>query len=371
MFQKARDTSYLESTSVLQLLIRWWKPLTIVTLSAALASLIFSGPAFIRPKFRSTVIFFPAASNSISNAILETSVADKRDLLAFGAEEQAEQMLQILNSDEIRQTIIEKYDLIHHYDIDLSKAFPQTRLIEEFRDNISFSRTEYMSVRIDVLDHDPVIAASIANDIASLLDTMKTKIQRSRANSALNIAKLAYLDKENEIQAKEDSLSSIRKKGVMDFRNQSTIWSEEYARAFANFNNEKASLSVLEMHLPGNDTAVINTKARIEGASARMNTLQEQLNRLAEYGGASVSLNEELTLARKELAQLKEQYKRSEIDATQNISHTFIVNHAVAAEKKSYPTRWLIILIATSAAFILALSVILLKEKIKETEYKF
>ncbi|MBP6334191.1 MAG: hypothetical protein KA444_01870 [Bacteroidia bacterium] len=371
MFQKARETAYLESTSVFILLLRWWKPLLVVTLLAALAALIFSGPAFITPKYRSTVIFFPAAGNSISSAILETTGSEKQDVLAFGAEEEAEHMLQILNSDEIREIIFQKYDLRNHYGIDPEKEFPITRLMEEYRDNITFSRTEFMSVRIEVLDKDPAMASAIANDIAALLDTMKTRIQQSRAKAALQIVEQAYFEMTEAIRKKEDSLLLLREAGVMDFKNQSLIWNEEYANAFSTFSNEKASLEVLKKYKSENDTMIINTKARIEGADSRMKNLQLKLNQLARYGGASVSLNEELTMERKELSGLKEQYNRLKIDATQNLSHTFIVNHAEKAEKKSYPTRWLIVLIATIGSFFLALSIILIRERLKEIDFKY
>ena len=96
MFQKARETAYLESTSLLILIFRWKKPLGIMVLLALIASTIFSGSWFIAPKYKSTVIFFPTSTNSLSKAILEETGSEKQDILAYGEEEQAEQMLQIL-----------------------------------------------------------------------------------------------------------------------------------------------------------------------------------------------------------------------------------------------------------------------------------
>lgn len=370
MFQKARETAYLESTSLLVLLIRWRKPLLIVTAIAALASYVFSGPAFITPKFKSSVVFFPSATNSVSKAIMEETNSDKQDILAFGEEEQAEQMLQILNSDEIREAIISKYNLMQHYEIDPSQEYPLTQLNEQYKENINFSRTEFMSVRIEVLDKDPEIAANIANDIASLLDSMKTKIQRSRAQAALAIMEEAYADKKASMKLKEDSLMTLREKGVMDFKNQSIIWNEEYAKSFSMFNNETAMLQVLEKYKPANDTTIINTKARIRGAEARTEMLQSKLKLLADYGGASVSLNEELTLDRAELSRLKDQYDKLRVDASQNLTHKFIVNKAVKAEKKSYPVRWLIMLVSIFGCFLVSLVVILGVERLKELQYK-
>ena len=106
MFQKARESAYLESTSLLILMVNWRKPLIIIFLITLISSFIFSGEIFILPKYRSSVIFFPSATNSVSKALLEESNSEKQDILAFGEEEQAEQMLQILNSDEIRELIM-------------------------------------------------------------------------------------------------------------------------------------------------------------------------------------------------------------------------------------------------------------------------
>gem|GEM_PF-5481059 len=46
---------------------------------------------------------------------------------------------------------------------------------EEFSDKISFERTQFMSVRISVLDQDPQMAADIANAIVDLLDRVKSR----------------------------------------------------------------------------------------------------------------------------------------------------------------------------------------------------
>ncbi|HRH65043.1 MAG TPA: hypothetical protein PLU53_01970 [Bacteroidia bacterium] len=370
MFQKARETAYLESTSFLVLLIRWRKPLIIVTIVTALAAYFFSGPGFITPKFRSSVVFFPSATNSVSKAILEETNSEKQDILAFGEEEQAEQMLQILNSDEIREAIISKYNLFGHYNINPDQDYPMTALMEEFKDNINFTRTEFMSVRIDVLDKDPVMAANIANDIAALLDSMKTKIQRSRAIAALSIVEEAYKDKMSAMKLKEDSLTKLRELGVMDFKNQSIIWNEEYAKSNSIFNNEMAMLSVFEKYKPAGDTSILNTRGRLKGAESRLKYLESKLHLLAEYGGASVSLNEELALERVELSKLKEQYNKLRVDASQNLTHKFVVNKAIKAEKKCYPVRWLILLVSVAGVFLLSLVVILAFERLKEVQYK-
>ncbi|CAN5402874.1 hypothetical protein BH11BAC1_BH11BAC1_08940 [soil metagenome] len=370
MFQKARETAYLESTSIFVTVVKWRKPLLITVLAAAVASCIFSSTYFIKPKYKSTVIFFPTASTSISRAIMDDNISDKQDLLAFGEEEQAEQMLQILNSDDIRNIIIEKYELMKHYGINPQSEFPQTQLISEFEDNISFRQTEYLSIRIDVLDTDPKMAASIANDISALVDSMKTKIQRERASEALLIMEQEYNRKLAQINTMEDSLKWLRGKGIMDYSNQSIIWTEEYAKSFSSFSNETATLKVLEKYRTENDSSIVNTKARISGAEARTKMLQSKLDDLAQFGGANMSLGEQLIIERKDLNILKVQYDKLRVDVMQNLPHKFIVNKAVEAEKKSYPIRWLIVAISVFCSFIIALIAILIIERSKEISYR-
>lgn len=369
MFQKARESTYLESSSLLFLLVRWRKPLTIVLLTTLITAFVFSGPYFITPKFKSSVIFFPSSTNSISKAILEETTSEKQDILAFGEEEQAEQMLQILNSDDIRTSIISKYDLYNHYEIDKTDPYPVTRLYERFDENISFSRTEFMSVRIDVLDTDPQLAANIANDIASLLDSMTIKIQHSRAEEAYQIMKSAYEDKLLSLKMKEDSLMELRILGVMDFKTQNEILSSEYTRASTVLANETASLTVLKEYRDLNDTSVVNTMARIKGADARIKYLQKQLDNLAKYGGASLSLNQQIDIDREELARIRKQYEKVTLDVNHNMTPKFIVNKAEKAEKKSYPVRWLIIVVSISVTFLLTIVTLLIIERVREIKY--
>jgi uncharacterized protein involved in exopolysaccharide biosynthesis len=366
MFQKARESAYLESTSLLMTFVRWRKPLLVVVLVSAVASFIFSGPSFIHPKYKSTVVFFPAAATSVAKAVLETNPGE---LVAFGEETQMEQMLQILNSDEIRSIIIKKYDLMKHYRIDPSSTYPQTTLYHEYDDNINYEPTKYLSVQINVLDENPQWAADIANDIASLLDSVKNRMQRERLQQAMKIVEQEYQYKLALVTGERDSLKTLRELGLMDYGNQANIYNEEYAKSFSSYNNDIAALPELEKYRGEDDTLVVNTRARIKGAASRMKNLQTKLDLLAKYGGTNISLNEDLGMQVGELNKLKLQYQKLKIDAEHNIPPKFIINRAVKAEMKSYPVRWLIVAVSVFCAFILALIAVIVIDRIKELRY--
>jgi uncharacterized protein involved in exopolysaccharide biosynthesis len=323
-----------DSSNLIATVKRWWRPLMIV---AGATSVLSAGFSFIiTPKFKSTVILFPTNTASISKALLAQNTTGKEDLLEFGEEEQAEQMIQILESDEIRRRVIEKFDLMQHYEIDSTDKFKYTKLNEEFESNISFNRTEFQSVRIDVYDSDPQLAALIANDIAALLDSVKNRMQQERAHKAMTIAEAEYVEMKNYIQSLEDSLNNLRLMGVNDYESMSERFNEYYA------------------------------KALLEGNTRASEKLAEQLKILSRYGGAYVSIRDILEHEKKQLSHLRAKYQEAKVDAEQTLPHKFVVNTAVPAEKKSYPIRWLIVVVSTISSLLLSIIVILAYESLRK-----
>ena len=109
------NNAELHSDDIFTFLLKWRKQLVIITLFAIVTSTIVS--LFIQNKYKSTVVLFPTTTNSISKALISENNNGKEDVLRFGEEEDAEQMIQILGSDEIRDYLTKKYNLYQHYDI--------------------------------------------------------------------------------------------------------------------------------------------------------------------------------------------------------------------------------------------------------------
>ena len=340
MQTQTQDDQSLTSLSLLAIVIRYRRTFVVIALVSALLAMIFSGPAFITPLFRSTVILYPTSSNSISKVLLSTNFSTNKDLLEIGEDEQTERMLQILNSNKIRDRIIQKYDLLNHYGIRPGSEYRFTRLYEEYESKIKFRRTEYMAVKITVLDKDPRLASLIANDIAELFDSTMNMMQKEVAFKAFKIVENEYLKLKGEVKAMEDSLNAIRKLGIHDYESQAEMLNQQLAIELAK-NNSKG-----------------------------IKALEERLNVLAEYGGAYVSLRDMLEHERKQLSQIKAKYEEAKVDATQNLPHKFVVTNAYEAEKKAYPIRWLITLIAIISTLALALVILIAIERFSNADVK-
>jgi hypothetical protein len=330
----------LNSVNLMYLIIKWKLPLFIITALAIVAATIFSSPWFIKPKYKSSVIMFPVATNSISKVLISQNSGIKEDILGIGEEEQAEQMLQMLNSNMIRDRIVQKYNLLEHYKIPSDSRHKYTRLVNEFENNVKFRRTEYMAVKITVFDTDPQMAADMANDIAALLDSTRNFMQKERAVKAFAIVDQEYRNLESEVNGIVQSLKYLGSKGVNDYERQSEVLNQQLAIAIA----------------AGNQRAV--------------NAIQQKLDTIGKYGGEFLSLKDGLEFKTEQLTLLKTKYQEAKVDAEQFLPQKFIVNSAYKAEVKSYPIRWIILVVTAFIVFFTALLVIVIVENYSKFQSK-
>jgi capsular polysaccharide biosynthesis protein len=334
MNNEVKRNEELDSTGLVIFVYKWRKPLLIVMLIALAGSWFFSLPWFITPQFKSAVILFPASSSSVSKSLLAEQQQKGQDIMEIGQDEQAEQLLQILNSNKIRDRVIRTFNLMEHYGIDSSSRFKYSKLYKEYEENITFRRTPFMAVQITVFDKDAQMAADIANRISDLLDSTKNDMLHQRAVQGLKIVEQEYTSLQVEIQTIVDSLISLGSLGINDVEYQSQVLNQQMAISMMN-NNKGA-----------------------------MNLLQKKLDVLGKYGGVYMSLKNALEFKTEQLTLLKAKYKEANVDAHENLPQKFVVSDAYKAEKKSYPIRWLIMLVSTLSALFLAVIVILIMERI-------
>ncbi len=321
---------------ILLLLFKYWKLLFVIGLTSAVVAFIFSMPLFIKPKYTSSVIMFSTSSNAVSQLILaEGNYNEFLDVTQFGDDAHIEQMIQILNSREIKDHIIKKYDLITHYNIDTTKRYWKTKLYKYVKNNIQFSRTDNLAVEIIVMDTDPILAADIANEIADYYDILKRQIIQQRSIEAFNILQEEMKMTDTLVTLLTDSLSRIMSHGVYDYESQSERLMQQYAIELAR----------------GNATAVKRIK--------------DELVVLEEYGPIYVSVRDRLFYLKEAQKLFQEKYQNTRVDASYSLPQKFIVEKAVPADKKSYPNKLLIMLVTTISVLSLTVFLLIFQENIK------
>ncbi|MBI34523.1 MAG: hypothetical protein CMP67_04075 [Flavobacteriales bacterium] len=331
------DEGYFDSSNLYVFLYKYKLHLGVLLILSSVISIIVS--LNIQEKFKSTASIYPSNTSSLAKALISTRFGGKTDIMEFGEEEKSEQLLEILNSDKVKSKVIKKFNLLSHYGINPEETeTPNHDLQKLFDENISFKQNKNMAVEITVLDHSPDTASLIAKSIINILDDVVNAIQKERAIQGFEIVKKTYGVLSQDIRKMEDSLAYIMSMGVLDIKSQSEVYGDAYAQAVAK----------------GNTTAV--------------KALEEKLAVLSKYGAQYMSLRERLENERLRLSELKGKYEEAKVDAESRIKNYFVVRDPLPAEKKSYPIRWLIVVLSVMGTILMGIISIFFYEQAQKVK---
>ena len=316
-----------ERFGLIQFIWKNKKPIFIITGIAAITSIVIS--FLITPLYLSSAIVFPAASGNVS---FDAQRNVKAAAMDFGEEEQAEQLVQILQSSRIKDRIVKKYNLMSDYEISENDPNKYYKLNKAYYGNFSFNRTRFGSIQIDVLDKDPKKAADMANDIVDLIDTVKNEMIRERTIPAFEI--------------------NLRKKKQMEHERDSLLTKlEELAKQGVLPNDVRATLY----------QALVDSKRPAEKAE-----IQRKIDINTKFGsvydGLEYQRNEKIV----KIEDFRVSYEQAESDANAQFNHKFVVEKAVVADRKEKPKRMVIVLVSTIGGFIFGLFFLLIQQRIKE-----
>ena len=188
---------YFDNTPLLKAIFKWKWHIIIISIIAAIAGVIFSGPKFITPKYKSDAIVYPGGRTEFSD------------------ETYTEQMLQIMDSQEIMDSVVEKFDLMNHYEIDRNYKYAKTALVGEYRDRISISKTPYDAVKIKVLDKDPQLAYEIVNEIINQYNIKFGEIHKGKKYENARMFEKQLAKKYEFIDSLKRELTKITNDGEM------------------------------------------------------------------------------------------------------------------------------------------------------------
>ncbi len=319
-----------DSTNVFKFFVRWWMHLAIICILAAIAGVIFSSPVFITPMFESKTTMFPTTSTSISRSV----ILAWRDFNEFGDVEEAERLLQVLESENVRERVSTRFNLMEHYEIPEDSKYKNTMLRGEYRANFKFRRTQYGAVEVRVRDKDPQMAADMANYVTALVDTVMNEIRRDRFVLAHQVAQKEYYDMTAQSQQFQDSLQHIMRKGVVDVGLQVQMLTRQLA------------IDLSESNLAG--SSVIDDRLQVVG----------------EYGGSHMFQSSYLRMIVGDMMTLQRRYQEAQVDLANFIPFKFDIDRAYVAEKKVYPVRWIIVFLSAFGAGFMGVMLLIFYENL-------
>lgn len=289
---------------------------------------------FLPNYYKAQVALMPADSNAVSKAVL--SQMDNFDALAYGKENDAEYVLELLNSSTLIWKTAEKFNLAEHYGIkDIGQA-KSDKLNQRIVSNIKFKRTENLGVKITVWDQDPKYAADIANFMAHEVQNIRNEIKKVKMDSLASSLKISRDRMKFEIAEIKDSLSFLSK--------QSKIFNPDMM-------SDRLSQELAKQIASGNNAAVVR--------------LENKLSVLGEQGSQIVVLRDRLKNKIESLRIWEEKLEQVRVDAESNAPTDFIIDIAYPADLKDKPKRSIIAIIGGISCTFLAIFVLILRDRTK------
>lgn len=208
-----------DSVDLVNFLIRHFRKFVIGGLAAAVLSVIIS--LLIKPLYESTVTLYPSSNITEARTILGEVTSNTA---LFGGDDATEKLIQVINSDQVREYLKETWDLAGHYRIKPGERYPNTVIAGKMDRYIRCSKTSFGSVEIKVRDRDREMACAMANDMASRADTIFNNLQRNAARVMLDEISRSYQLQDRLVRQYEDTLSSLR--GAAALKIYSTLETE-------------------------------------------------------------------------------------------------------------------------------------------------
>jgi capsule polysaccharide export protein KpsE/RkpR len=309
--------SELTFAHYLKIAQRNWKTMSLVAVVSAVIAVVASSPTFMPPRYLSRATVYPVNLNS------------------YSIETRTDQLLQLLQSNSIRDSLIMQFDLATVYDVDTTVNGGYFALYNEFNDRVEINKTNFESVRIEIVDEDPVRARDLVNAMLKQVNLLARRLQREKSNELLVIAERSLVHAQAKLDSVEARLDTLRvRDGILDYESQVRELTKGYMR-------------------------MIQSGAPV----SRIEEVQGLMKDMEEKGGEFRQLMELSNFFRANYDRLLTEYERMVNDVTKELTYTNVVVYPEVSDKKVYPVRWLILLLTTVSAVFLSFLLLIWRDQ--------
>ncbi len=297
---------FFDNSQIITILKNRKRHLLVLTILGFGVSVFISSPWIMKPKFKASAIVYPS------------------NLESYGEESPTEQLLQLFASEEINKSMISKFDLGRHYDLDTTDKYYQTNLHKTFTENVSVEKTEYEAVEVSVIDHEPMVAYEMTNEMLNLLNRTVREMHRKKYHEILVISEHQYNVKSREIDSLENIVQELRTKyNLLDYAIQVKEATRKYYRS--------------------------------TGADGKLADASDMLRKLEQKGEEYIASTYNLNAAREALVLMKKEVDLSRKELAKELSFLDVVTLPNVPDKKFWPVRWVIVSTFTLSTLFVAL----------------
>lgn len=170
---------------LIDIINKWKWPIAIVCGVAGILSVVFS---LLKPNYyESTVIFLAANPYLIDRSTLFSETPGETPLFMFGSSADIDRLISIGRAQPLIEYVISKFDIAAHYEQDMTDPLASYKVNENFLKNYKIFKNSLDAIEVHVEDQDPKLAATMANDIVSYIDSSNIELLSSSKEDMANL----------------------------------------------------------------------------------------------------------------------------------------------------------------------------------------
>jgi len=312
----------MEKMNIFLLRILWKKRKNILKIGITVLFISIAIALLIPPKYKSEATIYPA------------------NLTSFSDETPTEQLMQFLNSVEVKEIIRDKYNLYKHYKINSNDALAETYYFNTINENVILNQTKFGSIEIIVYDHSPKMAKDL---VEGIIDAVNEHIRFSKNQKIAEYnqtSKMFMLTRKESMDSVDILLKDFSEKyGINNYSDKIENAARYYYKSIPEGRSDGLAKKLVELELQGKEEQWKERKTKI---------WSEQFNvYLADF---NASLQE---------------YDKGVRDVKKKITYTTIASKPIMPVAKDSPKRTIIVFTFTIVSILLTSIYYIFEDKIK------
>jgi len=365
---------------VFQNLYRNWIPIAVVSFLVAVVAAIYT--LFIPNQYKSTANLLPNQKTSVGfNMLSEGSgLSSLAGSVLGGGADESDRYYNLLNSYTTKRRVVEEFNLTEAYDVSEAEH-PMIHAMGILEERTQFTAQQTGNFIIEVWDTNPERAKEMASFYVDHLNRLNTEISTQEAATFRKFAEDRYESTLEQIEQTRNELNEFQEEyGVFQLEDQVMQYFDLLGTITAEKIQTEIRLDFLESTLSSENQQYRQTKLELESINKKLTSLYQDENsdnlilnfdNLSDIGLTYAELVKKIEIQTEVLRFIVPLLEQSRMEEAKALPIVSVLDAPVVPERKSYPSRTLIVLIAGMTAVILACTYYTIKLSITKNKEWF
>ena len=343
------------------------------------ATLLTSLVALFLPKwYKASASVFPAENTDLFSGLgglssIVSSISPSKKISALAGNSDLDRYTAILKSDRALTAVIDKFDLVHVYDI---TKYRREKTIKELLSNVDFDISDEGSLEISVYDKEPQRAADMANYFVTVLNDINSEMHVQNARGNREFIEQRYSKNLTDIDAAQDSFTTFQlRTGVVAVPEQVDASIKVAADLSAQLEMKEVELGILERTVSKNHPSYAEKLLEVQELQKKLHLMNDNsssgegdmkillpFKETPELGAEYLRLYRNVEIQYKILQFIAPLYEQAKVEENRNTPSVVVLDHASVPEMKARPKILLFALIAFVASLLTGVAAVFVLE---------